>query len=82
MTNRMTYRGYAARVEYDHEDSLFTGRIAGIRDSVGFHADTLEDLKKAFREAVDDCVETCAAIGNEPQRPGRGTNQTMIPGTV
>ncbi len=36
MTNRMTYNRYAARIEYDDEDRLFIGQIAGIRDGVGF----------------------------------------------
>jgi predicted HicB family RNase H-like nuclease len=39
------------------------------RDGVGFHADTVADLKAAFREAVDDYVETCAKIGKDPQSP-------------
>lgn len=39
MSNAMTYQGYSARVEYDDEDGIFTGRIAGIRDGVAFHAD-------------------------------------------
>lgn len=42
MTNTMTYKGYAARIEYDDEDGIFTGRIAGIRDGVGFHANIVE----------------------------------------
>ena len=47
MTNTMNYKGYAARIEYDDEDAIFTGRIAGIRDGVGFHADTVEGLREA-----------------------------------
>ena len=70
--NAMTYNGYHARVEFDAEDELFTGKIAGITDTVGFHADTVDDLKKAFHEAVDDYVETCAKIGKEPQKPYSG----------
>lgn len=50
----MQYKGYAARIECDDEDGLFFGRIAGIRDGVGFHADTVEDLRAAFHEAVED----------------------------
>lgn len=46
----------------------FLRRIAGIRDGVGFHADTVEGLREAFREAVEDDLETCARIGTEPQR--------------
>ena len=68
----MSYKGYSARVEYDDEDGIFIGRIAGIRDGVGFHADTVEGLREAFREAVEDYLETCAKIGKEPQRAYSG----------
>lgn len=68
----MSYRGYAARIEFDAEDEVFAGRIAGIRDVVGFHADNVEDLKAAFHEAVDDYLATCEAVGKEPQKPYSG----------
>jgi len=35
MSNTMTCKGYAARIEYDDDDRIFAGRIAGIRDGVG-----------------------------------------------
>ncbi len=38
------------------------GRIAGIRDGAGFHVDTVEGLREAFQEAVEDSIETCAKI--------------------
>ena len=72
MTNTMSYKGHSARVEYDDNDGIFTGRIAGIRDGVGFHADTVEGLREAFHEAVEDYVETCAKIGKEPQKAFSG----------
>jgi predicted HicB family RNase H-like nuclease len=65
--NTMSYKGYDARIEYSDEDELFIGRIAGIRDGVSFHAETVSGLKAAFHEAVDDYIETCAKIGKEPQ---------------
>ena len=68
----MSYRGYAARIEFDPEDEIFAGRVAGIRDVVGFHADNVEDLKTAFQEAVDDYLTTCEAVGKEPQKPFSG----------
>ena len=64
----MAYKGYSARIEYD-DDRIFTGRIAGTRDGVGFHADTVDGLRRAFHEAVEDYLETCAKIGKEPQKP-------------
>lgn len=68
MTKAMTHKGYVARIEYDAQDEIFTGRIAGINDVVGFHADTVEGLKAAFHEAVDDYLATCAAIGKSPEK--------------
>lgn len=69
MTDRMTWKGYAARIEYDAEDGIFTGHVAGIRDGVGFHAEKVEGLRAAFQEAVEDYLETCATLGKAPQRP-------------
>lgn len=72
MTNNMTHQGHAARIDYDDEDGIFTGRIAGIRDGVGFHADTVEGLRAAFHEAVEDYVDTCMKVGKEPQKAYSG----------
>ena len=72
MTNTMTYKGYSARIGYDDGDGVFTGRIAGIRDGVGFHANTVDALREAFHEAVEDYIETCARIGKQPQKPYSG----------
>jgi len=66
--NIISYNGYAARLDNDAEDEIFFGRIAGITDGVGFHADTVADLKAAFHEALDDYIEACARIGVNPQK--------------
>ena len=72
MSNILDHRGYRARVEFDAEDGLFFGRIAGIRDGVSFHADTVLALVDAFQEAVDDYVESCGKLGKAPERPFSG----------
>lgn len=64
----MTWKGYTARIDRDEAAGIFTGRIAGIRDGVGFHADAVEGLREAFREAVEDYLETCARTGKDPQK--------------
>ena len=48
------YKGYPARIEYDDEDGIFTGRIAGMRDGVGLHTGTVDGLREAFHEAVEE----------------------------
>ncbi|MOA19060.1 HicB family protein [compost metagenome] len=70
--NVMNYKDYAARLEYSEEDGLFVGHIAGIRDVVGFHGSSVEELRAAFVEAVDDYLDTCAKLGRAPQKPYSG----------
>lgn len=72
----MTYKGYSARVEFDDEDGLFIGRVAGLRDGVNFHGETVDDLRAAFREAVDGYIDVCARVGKSPQKPFSG--QLMV----
>ncbi|WP_298018872.1 type II toxin-antitoxin system HicB family antitoxin [uncultured Parasphingopyxis sp.] len=68
----MSYKGYRAAVAFDEGDMLFTGRVAGIDDVVGFHADTTEGLKAAFEEAVADYLVTCAKVGKRPEKSYSG----------
>ena len=68
----MTHKGFAARVEYSEEDGCFVGHVAGIRDVIGFHGESVAKLRKAFREAVDDYLKTCEKLGQEPNRPYSG----------
>jgi predicted HicB family RNase H-like nuclease len=71
-TNVMTYRGYAARVEFDAADEIFIGHLAGINDVIAFHSDSASGLKTAFHDAVDDYVATCGTIGKTPEKPYSG----------
>lgn len=70
--NMMTYNGYTARIEYSEEDNCFVGHVAGIRDVVGFHGDSVDELRSAFTEAVDDYLESCEKLGRSPQKPYSG----------
>jgi predicted HicB family RNase H-like nuclease len=72
MMNTMMHKGYAARFEYSEEDGCFIGHIAGIRDVIGFHGDSVVELRAAFEEAVDDYLDTCTQSGREPNHPYSG----------
>jgi predicted HicB family RNase H-like nuclease len=79
MSNTMKYKGYIARIEYSDEDGCFVGHLAGISDVVGFHAETVAELRSAFEEAVDDYLETCEKIGRPPQKPYSGKLMLRVP---
>ena len=78
----MNYKGYAARIEYSDEDGCFIGHIAGIKDVIGFHAESVSELRVAFEEAVDDYLATCAKAGRAPQKPYSGKLMLRVPPEV
>jgi len=77
--NTMSYKGYAARIEFDPEDRIFVGHLAGVRDIVGFHGRSVDELEQAFREAVDGYIAACKKLGQSPERPASGKLMLRIP---
>ena len=77
--NMMTYKGYAARTEYSDEDTCFIGYITGIKDIVGFHEESVAELRDAFEEAVDDYLEACVSLNRLPSKPFSGNLELSIP---
>lgn len=77
--NTMTHKGYAARVEYSEEDGCFVGHIAGIRDVIGFHGESVSELRAGFEEAVDDYLESCRKLSREPNHPYSGQFRLRLP---
>jgi predicted HicB family RNase H-like nuclease len=72
MINVLEYNGYQATVEFDADDEVFFGHLAGISDVIGFHGTTVSELKAAFHESVDDYLAFCKEIGKEPNKPYSG----------
>lgn len=68
----ISYQSYTACIEYSNDDQCFVGHIAAIKDRVGFHAESDAELEEAFQVAVDDYLETCAAVGKTPNKPVSG----------
>lgn len=59
----MKYKGYTAELDMDYPVIPYCGHIADIDDLVTFEADTLDELEKQFRLAVDDYIEFCKEVG-------------------
>ena len=68
----MEHKGYRGAVRYSAEDHLLHGRILGIADVVNFEGADVEELEKAFREAVDDYLALCEKLGRAPDREYSG----------
>ena len=70
--NTLSYKGYTAKIEFDPDDNILFGNIIGIRDTVGFHGESVAELKDAFHEAVDFYLDSCKKAGREPNKPFSG----------
>ncbi len=68
----MTYKGYSAKVDFDDEAMIFHGEVTGIRDVVTFQGKTVDELKNAFHDSVDDYLDMCKSRGEEPEKPFSG----------
>ena len=72
MMNTLSYKGYTASINFDPEDKIFFGRIAGIRDIITFDGKSVSELISFFEEAVNDYLETCEKLGHKPNKPYSG----------
>lgn len=82
MSKTLSHQGYRAVVEFDAEDEIFAGRILGINDVVGFHGSSVEEVKAAFVEAVEDYLETCAKLGKKPDKDFSGNLMLRVDPSV
>ena len=72
----MEYKGYHATVEFDGEDGILVGRVVGLNDVIGFHAESVSEIASAFHSAIEDYLDTCAKIGKAPEKAYSG--QLMV----
>ena len=80
--NSMLYKGYSARIEFDDQDRIFVGHLAGIRDIVGFHGSSVDELEAAFHEAVEDYLAHCVKLGLPANKPFSGRMLLRVPPEV
>jgi predicted HicB family RNase H-like nuclease len=65
----MRYRGYEAVARFDGDAGIFHGEVINIRDMITFQGASVEDMKKAFEESVEDYIAFCGDRGEHPDRP-------------
>ena len=78
MANTIEYNGYIGSIEYSPEDKCFFGKLEMIDDLVTFEAETAQELEENFHNAVDEYIETCKALGREPQKVYKGVFNVRI----
>lgn len=78
MSGILKYKDFYGSIELSYEDKILHGKIECINDLVTYEAETINDLEAAFREAVDDYLDTCKSLGKKPEKPMSGTFNIRI----
>lgn len=68
----LKYKDYIGYVEFDEEAEIFHGEVVNTRDVITFQGSTVQSLKKAFKESVDDYLAFCQERNEQPERPFSG----------
>ena len=76
--NILSYKGYTGRFEYDAEADIFHGEVLHIQDVVTFQGRSIDELKTALADSVEDYLDFCAQEGKQPQRPYSGRFNVRI----
>ncbi len=70
--NILNYKEYVGIFEYEPEDRLFHGHVAGIRDEIHFCGSSVDELEQALAESVEEYLLFCKEQGKAPEKPCSG----------
>lgn len=73
MTDKLKHKEFIGTVHFSSEDEVFFGKIEGINDLITFEGETVNKLKRAFKEAVEDYLELCETAGKEVFKSFKGS---------
>ena len=59
----MKYKGYLADIAYDDTAKIFHGEVIGLKDTITFQGKSVEELRKAFQDSVNDYLAWCEERG-------------------
>ena len=76
--NLLEYKGYSTVIEYSAEDMVLHGKIEGINDLVTFESESAKDIEKEFQAAVDDYLQMCQELDQEPNKAYSGNFNVRI----
>ena len=69
----MEHKGYKGYVEFDEENEIFHGEVLYVNDVITFQGKSVDELKKEFRDSVDDYIDFCESRGESPEKPVSGS---------
>ena len=74
----ITYKGYQGTFEYDPEADIFHGEVLNLTDVITFRGRSIDELKTALADSVEDYLEFCAQEGKTPEKSYSGRFNVRI----
>ena len=68
----MEYNGYHAVVTFDDEVGILHGEVIDTRDVITFQGKSVDELRQAFKDSVEEYLKICAERNREPDKPFSG----------
>lgn len=76
--NKLVYKGYVAKIEFDTEEQELVGEIEGIKDLVIFSSKKCDDIEQIFHDSVDGYLASCKLAGKDPDKAYTGSFNIRI----
>jgi len=78
MKDKLIFKEFIGSVHFSTEDEVFYGKIEGINDLITFEGNTVNKLKSAFKEAVNDYIELCNELGKDIFKSFKGSFNVRV----
>lgn len=75
----MEYKGYVGCVTFDDDAGIFHGEVVNTRDVITFQGKSVEEIRQAFHNSVDEYIEWCKERNKTPDKPFSGKFVVRIP---
>ena len=69
----MTFNGHIAEIDIDADSGLLSGVVLNTRATLHFAGRTVDELRAAFKDTIEDYTDWCRSEGEEPEKPYSGT---------
>ncbi len=76
--NILEYKGYQGRFDYDPEADIFHGEVINLADVITFQGRSIDELREALEDSVEDYLDFCNVKGKTPEKPYSGRFNVRI----
>lgn len=73
MKKMLTYKGYHGTVDFSLEDNVLFGQVIDTNSLISYEGTNLDELKKDFRDAIDDYLTACKEHNETPEKAYTGS---------